>query len=80
MIRTNVSAGDHVLTIDVVRQPTGDYAARISRVMKTPGAAEPRRLTDITTPILVAEYRGVTPGAAIDRACDSARAALGIAI
>lgn len=30
MIRNNVIAGDHVLTIDVMRQATGDYVARIS--------------------------------------------------
>jgi hypothetical protein len=70
------------LTIDVMRQVTGDYVARITRVMKparssgTPG----RRLTDITSPILVAEYRGETPGTAIDRACDGVHGALGIAI
>ena len=37
MIRSNVFAGKHVLTIDLMRQPIGEYAARISRVMEASG-------------------------------------------
>jgi len=82
MIRTNVIAGDHVLTIDVMRRVTGDYVARISRIMEAArGSGTPgHRLTDVTTPVLVAEYRGDTPGTAIDRACGGVHSALGIAI
>ncbi len=81
MIKTNVFAGSHVLTIDVTRHVSGAYAARISRVMADQGPSMSRpRLTNVTVPVLVAEYRGDTPGAAIDRACDGARSALGISI
>jgi hypothetical protein len=78
MIRANVNAGDYVMTIDVTRQATGAYVARLSRIMTTaavPGEAR-SRLRDVTVPVLIAEYPGETPGVALDRVCDGVRRAL----
>jgi hypothetical protein len=67
MIARVAAVFDQHFLVMTVTPKDGEYSAQIAQVV--------RATQKVTTPILVGDFRGATPGAAVDRALEAARTA-----